>query len=295
LPDVPAIPAYVILSHVIGGIDSAANAGGQYAVKRARQFATAGSDQSRVGARVVLAWGVSHGGAERMIIRHKHKSRFTVVPNAIFDDGRLSLGAKGLLGYLLSRPGNWQVRHGQLQYKFKIGRKQLNKFILELDKAGYLARDGEQGRDEQNRFMPYNYVVRDLPELSPSDAPAALRPEPLRNTDTGNKKEEIKTDFTKPFPKPLSSEQAESKIACQDKYSELGEHARAAGNHPVYVGSEPHKAWCAYRGDDGMPGFVDQAVIGGKLRKIVWMPTVFPPKGAAKTSSGQGGGQTWDD
>jgi hypothetical protein len=230
-----------------------------------------------------------------MIIRHKHRGRFTVVPNAIFNDDRLSLGGKGLIGYLLSLPGNWQVRHDQLQYKLGIGRKLLNKLLLELEDAGYLARDEEQARDEQNRFMPYNYIVRDIPEPAIAGAPAALRPEPPRKEDTGNKKEEINTNSTKPFPKPPSNEQAEPKNAHQDKYSELGEHARAAGNHPVYVGSEPHKAWCAYRGNDGMPGFVDQAVIGGKLRKIVWMPTVFPPKGSAKNLVGQGGRETWDD
>jgi hypothetical protein len=143
--------------------------------------------------------------------------------------------------------------------------------------------------------MPYNYVVRDIPEPAVSGAPAARRSEPPRNAATGNKKEEINTDSIKPFPIPLSTKQAESKMACQDKYSEMGENARVAGNHPVYVGSEPHKAWCAYRGNDGMPGFVDQAVIGGKLRKIVWMPTVFPPKGPAQNCSGQGGGQTLED
>src|SRR4030081_2523529 len=113
-----------------------------------------------------------------MIIRHRHKGRFTVVPNAIFNDDRLSLGAKGLLGYLLSLPGNWQVRHDRLQYKLGVGRKLLNKLLLELEEAGYLARDEEQARDEQNRFMPYNYVVRDIPEPAVSGAPAARRSEP---------------------------------------------------------------------------------------------------------------------
>jgi hypothetical protein len=228
-----------------------------------------------------------------MIIRHRHKGRFTVVPNAIFNDDRLSLGSKGLLGYLLSLPGNWQVRHDQLQYQLGVGRKLLSKLLLELEEAGYLERDLQQARDEQNRFMPYNYIVRDIPEPVISGAPAALRTEPPRQADDGNKKEEINTNSTKPFPKPLSTGQAEPKGACQDKYSEMGERAHAAGNYPVYLGSEPHKAWCAYRGHDGMPKFVDQAVIGGKLRKIVWMPSVFPPRSSARNCSGQGAVKLW--
>ena len=42
-------------------------------------------------------------GAGAVIIRHKHNGSFTILPNAIFNDDRLSLAAKGLLGYLLSR------------------------------------------------------------------------------------------------------------------------------------------------------------------------------------------------
>jgi hypothetical protein len=174
-----------------------------------------------------------------MIIRHRHKGRFTGVPNAIFNDDRLSLGSKGLLGYLLSLPGNWQVRHDQLQYQLGVGRKLLSKLLLELEEARYLERDLEQARDEHNRFMPYNYIVRDIPEPVISGAHAALRAEPRRQADAGNKKEEINTDSTKPFPKPLSTKQAEQEAACQDKYSEMGERAHAAGNHPVYVGSDP--------------------------------------------------------
>src|SRR5882757_1112933 len=157
-----------------------------------------------------------------MIIRHKHKGRFTVVPNAVFNDDHLSLAAKGLLGYLLSRPGNWQVRHAQLQQKLGIGRKLLTKLLIKLEEAGYLEREGEQGRDEYNRFMPYNYIVRDIPEPLIAGAPTVPPPEPQREEDTGNKKEEIKTNSTKPFPKPLPADEAETKRACQDKYSDFG-------------------------------------------------------------------------
>ena len=142
-----------------------------------------------------------------MIIRHKHNGSFTVVPNAIFNDDRLSLTAKGLLGYLLSRPRNWEVRHDQLQRKLDIGRKLLSKLLNELREAGYLERDEEQGRDDQNRFTTLNYVVSDIPELTAADAPTPLRSEPPHKRDTGNNKEEIKTESTKPFPKPLPTEQ----------------------------------------------------------------------------------------
>jgi len=53
--------------------------------------------------------------------------------------------------------------------------------------------------------------------------------------------------------------------------------ALAAGMHPVFVGSKPFDAWRAFRGGDGMPP-TDQAIVGGKLRAIVWMPSLYPPR-----------------
>jgi hypothetical protein len=121
-----------------------------------------------------------------------------------------------------------------------------------------------------------------IPELTVADAPTALHPEPQRDKDTGNNKEEIKTDSNNPFPKPLSTAQVESKQACQDRFTDIGERALADGMHPVYVGSQPYQARLALRGADGMPRFVDRATIGGKQREIVWMPSVFPLKGSAE-------------
>jgi hypothetical protein len=213
-----------------------------------------------------------------MIIRNKHKSRFTQIPNAIFEDQRISIGAKGLLVYLLSRPPNWSVQHKQLQRALGIGRKLLTKLLNELAEAGYVDRDEYQGRDELNRFMPYDYTVRDIPEPRVTDAPAALHPEPQRKKDIGNNNKEINTESTNPFPKPLPAKQAEPLRALQDKYTPLGERARAEGKSPVFVGSKPHLAWLAVRGVDGMPGFVDEAFINGKPRQIVWMDSVYPRK-----------------
>jgi hypothetical protein len=43
-------------------------------------------------------------GAPVTIVRREHRAHFTILPNAIFLDERLSIEAKGVLGYLLSRP-----------------------------------------------------------------------------------------------------------------------------------------------------------------------------------------------
>jgi hypothetical protein len=38
-----------------------------------------------------------------------------------------------------------------------------------------------------------------------------------------------------------------------------------------------------------MPGFVDRAIINGKVQEIVWMPSLYPPCRSADESEGDGG------
>jgi hypothetical protein len=125
----------------------------------------------------------------------------------------------------------------------------------------------------------------------PADVPTPLRSEPPHKRDTGNNKEEIKTESTKPFPKPLPTEQGDTQLARQWVYSEFGERAFAAGQRAVYVGSKPYQAWLSFRGKEGMPGFVDRAIINGKVPEIVWMPSLYPPRRSADESERDGGGQ----
>ncbi|MEZ5901657.1 MAG: hypothetical protein R3D51_19430 [Hyphomicrobiaceae bacterium] len=152
-----------------------------------------------------------------MIIKREHNGNFTIVPNAIFVDKRLSIEAKGVLGYLLSRPPNWEVRHGQLQAELGIGRRWLERILNEIIAAGYMERDEEQGRDECNRFKSYDYVVRDVPLCAAGGVPVvhtAHRRKPLRDTSTGsNKTESNKTYRNKiedsPPPTPPATSEGE--------------------------------------------------------------------------------------
>jgi hypothetical protein len=224
-----------------------------------------------------------------MIIRRKHKSRFTIVPNAIFEDRRLSPEAKGVLGYLLSRPHDWTVRHSQLQDTMRIGRKWLDRIMQELIAAGYMRRDQEQGRDENNRFTTYNYIVSDEPDSDGSadrvpGVPTAHRHRPLRDTDTGNKKEEITKQSSYLLPLPLTAEPVEKPRAIRVEWTELGRAAQANGMYPVWEGSKPFESWRAFRGPDGMPLF-DRAIQDGVARRVVWMPSLYPPSRAGGSIS----------
>lgn len=220
-----------------------------------------------------------------MIIRQKHKNRFSIVPNRIFEDPRLSFATKGLLAYLLSLPRNWEVRHDQLRRKLRIGRKLLERALRELIAAGYVTRDEQQGRDELNRFTTLHYVVSDTPDGLNSDASLPRRGEPRRKRSSGNNKEDIKTDFTNPFSQSLPAAPGRTQQASQGQYSEFGRRALAAGKCAIFVGSKPYEAWRRFRGDDGMPGFVDKMILEGRARDVVWMDSLFPPYRGRSTHS----------
>jgi hypothetical protein len=88
------------------------------------------------------------------IVRREHRAQFTIVPNAIFLDDRLSVEAKGVLGYLLSRPHRWHVRLDHVGRTLRIGRKKLQRIFRELIGAGYVIR--EQPADYRCAPFPRN-------------------------------------------------------------------------------------------------------------------------------------------
>jgi hypothetical protein len=103
------------------------------------------------------------GDAPVTIVRREHRAHFTILPNAIFLDERLSIEAKGVLGYLLSRPHKWSVRLEQIGWALRIGREKLQRIFRELISTGYVTREQQRMADDQ-RFGRVDYVVQDVPE-----------------------------------------------------------------------------------------------------------------------------------
>ncbi|NPU13054.1 hypothetical protein HL666_19980 [Bradyrhizobium sp. 83002] len=96
------------------------------------------------------------------IVRREHRAQFTIVPNAVFADSRLSVEAKGVLGYLLSRPHKWHVRLDHIGRTLLVGRKKLQRIFRELIAAGYVTREAQRIVDG-HRFGEIDYVVCDVP------------------------------------------------------------------------------------------------------------------------------------
>jgi len=115
-----------------------------------------------------------------MIIRTGRKLRFTIIDNRILEDDRLSLKAKGILCYLLSRPDNWQVSDAHLSTIGPDGEAAVRSALKEIEDAGYLVRVRQQG--ERGRFEWTSYVY-DEPQgaVSPQDGFPPVDNPPMGN------------------------------------------------------------------------------------------------------------------
>ncbi|MEV2909470.1 helix-turn-helix domain-containing protein [Paenibacillus larvae] len=75
------------------------------------------------------------------IIRtNKHENPYVMIDKYGFNDERLSWKAKGLLGYLLSKPDDWQIYECDLIKQSADGRDSVRTALRELEKFGYLTR-----------------------------------------------------------------------------------------------------------------------------------------------------------
>jgi hypothetical protein len=113
-----------------------------------------------------------------------------IIDQRAVEDTRLSWAARGLLGYLLSRPEDWKVLVKDLQRRGDLGRDGIYKLLKELRTTGYLR--FEQARDSQGRIRGGTYYVHeapnpphpDMPDTALPDraAPSPVKPEALLNT-----------------------------------------------------------------------------------------------------------------
>lgn len=74
------------------------------------------------------------------IIRVKKDARYFTASNEPFNDVRLSWEARGLMGYLLSKPNNWEVNMADLLNKGPAGEHKMRRMLAELRAIGYMNR-----------------------------------------------------------------------------------------------------------------------------------------------------------
>lgn len=103
----------------------------------------------------------------------KRDSSYAIIDPYFLSDERLSWKAKGLLGYLLSKPSNWRVYVSDLVKRSKDGKDAVYSALRELEAAGYIER--RQLRDpETQRISGYETVVFERPDTEGPEPGAAI-------------------------------------------------------------------------------------------------------------------------
>jgi hypothetical protein len=115
------------------------------------------------------------------IIRAPRRDRFVIIDQHAIEDGRLSWAARGLLGYLLSRPDDWKVLVNDLRKRGDLGRDGIYKLLKELRTVGYARY--VRLRDRFGRIRGGFYMIREIadspyPELPDTVEPQTAEPGP---------------------------------------------------------------------------------------------------------------------
>jgi hypothetical protein len=102
-----------------------------------------------------------HTSTPVTIHRRTSAADFTVIPNAVLRDRRLSARARGVLVYLLSLADGWQTTADRLAQEFLEGRDAIRTALRELEAVGYLRRD--KYRDPATMTWRSSWEVTDDP------------------------------------------------------------------------------------------------------------------------------------
>jgi len=91
------------------------------------------------------------------------KNRYGVIPNQILNDENLSLKAKGMFGYLQSKPDGWSFSVKRIALQMKDGETSVMSAIKELEKAKLLKR--VPVKDKEGKWNGYDYILSEKPSL----------------------------------------------------------------------------------------------------------------------------------
>jgi hypothetical protein len=105
----------------------------------------------------------------------KNKENPYVMLNKKFlNDPSLSLKAKGLLAYCLSKSDGWQFKVSQMVTVLKEGRDSLYSAFKELTSGGYCI--VHQIRDKNGKFLKSDFILYEEPQLPDAENPDAENP-----------------------------------------------------------------------------------------------------------------------
>ena len=96
------------------------------------------------------------------IIRVPKVNNYTVMSNHHLLNPALSLKAKGLMSYMLSRPDDWDFTIDGLARLNKEGTDAIGRILRELEAQGYIMRN--RVRNKSGQFVDLEYSILERPQ-----------------------------------------------------------------------------------------------------------------------------------
>lgn len=116
------------------------------------------------------------------------KNRYGIIPDELLNNPKVSLKAKGMFGYLQSKPDGWKFSVERISHQSKDGIDGVKSAISELEKFGHLIR--KPNKNSKGQWAGYDYVLVEKPL-----AENPLTEKPLAdNTPTLSNKDNSKID-----------------------------------------------------------------------------------------------------
>jgi len=109
------------------------------------------------------------------IIRAPRRDRFVIMDQRVVEDDRLSWAARGLLGYLLSKPDDWKVLVNDLRKRGDLGRDGIYRLLRELRTVGYARY--VRLRDRYGRIRGGFYIIREIADSPDPELPDKVEPQ----------------------------------------------------------------------------------------------------------------------
>ena len=94
-------------------------------------------------------------------VKKDKNNPFVILNKGFLNNPNLSLKAKGLLAYLLSKPDDWQIYQSELALHFTDGKASLKTAMNELINAGYITRNQprKNGKFSSNEYVVYEVAI----------------------------------------------------------------------------------------------------------------------------------------
>ena len=89
------------------------------------------------------------------------QKNYGITPNEILNNPNISIKAKGMFGYLQSKPDGWAFSEARILSQMKEGRVAIHSTIKELEEAGYLQR--VPVKNKKGQWDGYDYILYENP------------------------------------------------------------------------------------------------------------------------------------